>query len=318
MQTEVKGGSKKVISIVIPAFNEEACIETLTLRLQNLFAIEKNYLFEVFLIENGSTDRSWDIIKRIAAIDSRFKGIRLSRNFQMDGALSAGIDVASGNACVLMAADLQDPPEVISEFTRKWEEGWENVYARVQGREGVGIMRKVNTFLYYSVANLLTQGIIKKNISDFRLLDEKVYKTLRGMKESSRMIRGMVNWLGFRSCSVDMIRPPRFAGKSKASFKGVFALGIKGILSNSNSFLQQFGYILLLLSMASFFVVGIASLWWISFGVPFAGFGIIVALQLLSITLNALLLSLLLILSNLIYREGQKRPNYVIAETINC
>lgn len=318
MKTEGEGGSKKVISIVIPAFNEEECIENLTLRLKMLFTREKNYLFEVFFIENGSTDGSWDMIKRIVANDSRFKGIRLSRNFQMDGALSAGIDVASGNACVLMAADLQDSPEVISEFTRKWEEGWENVYARVQRREGTGIIRKVNTFFYYSVAELFTQGMIQKNVSDFRLLDEKVYKALRGMKESSRMIRGMVNWLGFRSCSVDMIRPPRFAGKSKASFKGVFDLGIKGILSNANSFLQQIGAISLLLSMASFFVVGIASLWWISFGVPFAGFGVIVALQLLSITLNVLFLSLLLILLNLIYREGQKRPSYVIAETINC
>ena len=115
--------NKKKISIIIPAYNEEACVAELALRLTNLFSVEKNYVFEVIIVENGSVDGTWELLQGIAANDSRFKIVRLSRNFRMDGGLTAGLEFASGDAAVLMTADLQDPPEFISAMLRKWEEG---------------------------------------------------------------------------------------------------------------------------------------------------------------------------------------------------
>ena len=112
---------KKIISVIIPAYNEDQCVEELHQRLKKVFEIENNYDFEVLIIENGSLDQTWTKLEKIAKEDRRFKIIKLSRNFRMDGGLTAGLDFVAGDACVLMTADLQDPPELISEFLRKWE-----------------------------------------------------------------------------------------------------------------------------------------------------------------------------------------------------
>ena len=140
--------SKKLISIIIPAYNEEDCVDELTSRLKAVFTKEEKYDFETIIIENGSEDTTWEKLQNIASQDSRFKVIKLSRNFRMDGGLTAGLNHVNGDACVLMTADLQDPPEVISEFLRKWEAGWENVYGIVTKREGTGLIRKMNSNLF--------------------------------------------------------------------------------------------------------------------------------------------------------------------------
>ena len=175
--------SKKNISVIIPAFNEEDCVDELASRLQSLFLTEMSYDFEVIIIENGSTDGTWEKLKNISNNDERFKIIQLSRNFRMDGGLTAGLDYVTGDACVLMTADLQDPPELISDFLRHWESGWENIYGVVTKREGTGPIRTMNSKLFYWVAGKLTDSRIPKNASDFRLVDRKVYESVRTMTE---------------------------------------------------------------------------------------------------------------------------------------
>jgi dolichol-phosphate mannosyltransferase len=119
--------AKKLISIVAPAFNEEECVEELARRLSAVMNQLVAYEFEVLIVENGSTDKTWSLLQQIALRDQRFKPVRLSRNFGMDGGVTAGIELAEGDACVIMTADLQDPPELIPEFVKKWEEGFENI-----------------------------------------------------------------------------------------------------------------------------------------------------------------------------------------------
>ena len=138
---------KKLISVVIPAYNEEACIEELANRLDLLIEKENDYMWEVFIVENGSTDSTWDKLKNVTATNSNFKVIKLSRNFRMDGGLTAGLEYIKGDACVLMTADLQDPPEMISEFLRKWEEGYENIYAVIKKRTGTNLIRRINVII---------------------------------------------------------------------------------------------------------------------------------------------------------------------------
>ena len=165
---------KKLISLIIPAYNEEECVEELAKRLSQVFDSEKKYAFEALIVENGSIDSTWEKLKAISKADKRFKILKLSRNFRMDGGLTAGLDFVNGDACVLMTADLQDPPELIPTFLRKWEEGFENVYGIVTKREGTGPIRTMNSRLFYWLAGKLTDGRIPRNASDFRLVDRKV------------------------------------------------------------------------------------------------------------------------------------------------
>ena len=153
---------KKLISLIIPAYNEEDCVDELAKRLSGVFNSETQYDFEAIIIENGSIDSTWEKLQAISKADSRFKILKLSRNFRMDGGLTAGLDYVAGDACVLMTADLQDPPELIPTFLRKWEEGFENVYGVVTKREGTGPIRTLNSKLFYWLAGKLTDGRLPK------------------------------------------------------------------------------------------------------------------------------------------------------------
>jgi dolichol-phosphate mannosyltransferase len=307
---------KKLISIIIPAYNEEACVEELALRLQNLFQVETTYDFEVFIIENGSIDSTWEKLLKIADADKRFKVIQLSRNFRMDGGLTAGLDYVHGDACVLMTADLQDPPELISEFIRKWEAGWENIYGVLTKRVGTGPIRTFNSKLFYWVAGKLTDGRIPKNASDFRLVDKKVYESVRSLDERNRFVRGLFAWVGFKSIGIPMERPPRYGGVSNAHTFKVIDLAFKGIFANSYKPLRLitiFGMTLSFVSLIS--IIPLTALWIFS-GVPFAGFGTLVSLFLLILGFLSLMLGILSEYVGLIYEEVKGRPNFIVARTI--
>jgi glycosyltransferase involved in cell wall biosynthesis len=306
----------KLISIIIPAYNEEECVAELSKRLQSLFFVESQYRFEVIVIENGSTDSTWSKLQEISARDSRFKIVQLSRNFRMDGGLTAGLEYATGDACVLMTADLQDPPEMISNFLRKWEDGWENIYGVVTEREGTSPIRRMNSKLFYWVANKLSDSRIPKNASDFRLVDKKVYETVRTLTERNRFVRGLFAWVGFKSIGIPMSRPPRFGGVSNAHTFKVIDLAFKGIFANSYKplrFITLFG---MSLSFASFLTILPLSFLWIFHGVPFAGFGTLVSLFLLVLGILSFMIGVLSEYVGLIYEEVKGRPNYVVSETI--
>lgn len=305
---------KKLISLIIPAYNEEECVDELFNRLVKVFATEDKYNFEVIIVENGSIDSTWDKLQEIASKDSRFKILKLSRNFRMDGGLTAGLDFIKGDACVLMTADLQDPPELISEFLRYWEQGYENIYGVITKREGTGPIRTMNSKLFYWLAGKLTDGRIPRNASDFRLVDRKVYLAVRGMTERNRFVRGLFAWAGFNSIGVPMERPPRFGGVSNAHTLKVLDLAFKGIFAHSYKPLRLitvFGFVLSALSFISILPLFFL---WLFVGVPFAGFGTLVGLFLLVFGIVSLMLGILSEYVGLIYEEVKSRPNYVVSE----
>lgn len=305
------------ISIVIPAYNEEACLRELKNRLCDVFASEKNYEFEVLIIENGSTDRTWEICQEIAREDKRFKIIKFARNFKMDGGLTAGIEIVEGDACVLMAADLQDPPEVIPEMIRHWEAGYENIYAQIRKRRGTGPIRTFNSKAFYWLAGILTDGRIPRNASDFRLVDKKVYKAVASMQERNRFVRGLFAWSGFKTMAIQIDRPERFGGVSNANTFGVLDLAFKGIFAHSYKPLKLITIFGLFLSILSISSLPILALIWFTKGVPFAGFGTIIAILMLLISFLFLFLGVLGEYVGLIYEEVKRRPNYIVSETIN-
>lgn len=309
--------TKKLISVIIPAYNEEACVDELAARLKSLMSIENRYNFEIYIVENGSVDSTWEKLKIISTEDARFKIIKLSRNFRMDGGLTAGLEYVKGDACVLMTADLQDPPELISSFLRLWEEGYENIYGVITKRDGTGPIRKLNSNLFYWVAGKLTDGRIPRNASDFRLVDRKVYEEVRKLDERNRFVRGLFAWVGFSSIGVPMVRPPRFGGVSNAHSLKVIDLAFKGIFANSYKPLKMITIFGLSMSTISFVSLIPLSIIWLVKGVPFAGFGTIVALAILVFGLLSLMLGIMSEYVGLIYEEVKGRPNYIVSEVVN-
>ena len=305
----------KTVSLVIPAYNEEDCVDELATRLKAVFDSESAYSWQAVIVENGSVDSTWIKLSKISDEDSRFKIIRLSRNFKMDGGLTAGLDYISSDACILMTADLQDPPELIPTFLRKWEEGYENIYGVVSERQGTNLIRRINSQLFYKIASKLSDGSIPENASDFRLVDKKVYETVRRMTERNRFVRGLFAWVGFKSVGIPMVRPPRFAGVSNAHTFAVLELALKGIMANSYKplrFISLFGLCLSLFSFLALFPMIIA---WLFVGVPFAGFGTIVTLILFGIGIQSLMLGVVSEYVGLVYEEAKSRPNFVVSET---
>jgi dolichol-phosphate mannosyltransferase len=308
---------KKTISVIIPAYNEEECVQELCERLERVFEIEEKYEFETYIVENGSHDQTWEKLQKIAQEDYRFKIIKLSRNFRMDGGLTAGLDFVRGDACVLMTADLQDPPEMISEFLRKWEDGWENVYGVVQKRTGTNLIRKFNSQAFYFFAQRLTDGRIPRNASDFRLVDRKVYLAVKVMSERNRFVRGLFAWAGFRSIGIPMVRAERFGGMSNAPTLKVIDLAIKGIFAHSYKPLR----IITILGAAIFFLSSITFIVlltkWIASGVPYPGYGTLVSVVLVILGVLGIMLGIISEYIGLIYEEVKQRPNYIVSETIN-
>ena len=308
--------TKKLISLIIPAFNEEACIHELVKQLSAVFALNDRYNFEALIIENGSEDKTWEILQSVHLIDPRFKVIRLARNFRMDGGITAGLHYAAGDAVVFMTADLQDPPELITQFINKWEEGYENVYMQVSKRHGTGPIRSFNSRAFYWLAGKLTDNRIPKNVSDYRLLDRKVYQAVRNMNERNRFVRGLVAWVGFKSIGVEAERAERYGGFSNAHSLKVIDLAFKGIFSHSYIPLKFITFTGVTLSVISFIALAGFSFIWLTIGVPFAGFGTIVSLAVLAFGTRTFMLGIRAEYLGLIYEEVKGRPNFVVSEVL--
>ena len=308
--------ARLLISVVIPAYNESDCVEELARRLQGVMAVEAQYDFEVIVVENGSVDDTWQKLNRIHEQDSRFKILQLARNFRMDGGLTAGLAYATGHAAVVMTADLQDPPELISEFLRKWEEGYENIYMVVSERQGTGRLRTFNSKAFYWLAGKLTDGAIPRNASDFRLVDRSVYEAINQMQERNRFVRGLFAWAGYQSIGISHQRPPRFGGESKAYSLKVLDLAFKGIFAHSYVPLRLITFTGLSVSFISIILLVVYSLQFVFYGVPFAGFGTLIGFILL---LFGILFSMIGVLSEyvgLIYEEVKQRPNFIVRRKV--
>jgi polyisoprenyl-phosphate glycosyltransferase len=307
---------KKIISIVIPAFNEEDVLEELKLRLQNIMRLCDNYNFEVIIVENGSWDTTFQKLLVIHEEDPRFKIVQLSRNFGCDGGISAGMQFASGDSLILMCADLQDEPELIPEFIKKWELGYDVVYGIVNDRAGIKITRKIASSMYYKIFNKLTKSKIPDNVSDFRLIDRKVQKVILSMPERNRLLRGMIAWSGFKQIGIPFERPPRFAGESKADFFTVFKTAMDGIYSFSDIPLKLATVLGCIISIIAVIII-IVEL--ISFLVYEKEISAITILLIIFLFLFGLLFFVIGIIGEYIsriYDEAKQRPVYLVNDLI--
>lgn len=307
--------SRKSVTVVVPAYNESECVDELARRLGAVFDNEPDYDMDAIIVENGSTDDTWTKLQKIHAADPRIRVLKLSRNFRMDGGLTAGLEYVRADACVFMTADLQDPPELIHRFLREWEAGYDNVYGIVEKRGGTGPLRRFNSWLFYVVAGKLTDGRIPRNVSDFRLMDRKLYEAVRSMNERNRFVRGLVAWSGFKSVGVPMERAERFGGVSNAHSFKVIDLAFKGIFAHSVAPLRMITILGISLSVLAVITLFILAISWLTVGVPFAGFGSIVGITLLGFGIITTMIGIVAEYVGLIYEEVKQRPNFIVSET---
>jgi len=306
---------KKLISVVVPAYNEGQCVDELARRLRAVFdGASERYDFEAIIVENGSHDDTFEKLLRIRNDDARFKVVRLQRNFDMEGGMCAGIAQATGDACVIMSADLQDPPELLPAFIEKWEQGFDNVYQIVTKRTDNSLFRRVAAQTFYWLINKISDRPVPRNASDFRLVDRRLYQTFNAMPERNRMVRAMWTWVGGRSTGIEHERPPRFGGVSTFNSLRTAGFAVRGILSSSYMPLKVIPLVGGTFALASFVALGGYAVRAVVFGVPFAGFGTLVSLNLLLFGLLFSMLGLVSEYIGMIYEEVRGRPTFVVRE----
>jgi len=230
----VKAQAAPRYSLVIPVLNETAVLPALMVRLDGLMAALDG-ASEVVFVDDGSTDATADMILQRGTLDARYRLVRLSRNFGHQAAITAGMDVAKGEAVIVMDADLQDPPELVLELVAKWREGFQVVYAQRTVRHEEGRFKRWTAHLFYVGLRRMTAVDIPRDVGDFRLVDRQVVDAFKAMPERDRFVRGMFGWLGFRQTAVPFERQGRAAGETKYSLVKMVRLAVSGLVSFSDA-----------------------------------------------------------------------------------
>lgn len=300
-------------SLIIPVFNEEAVLPLLLHRLEKLLAT-LDAPAEAIFVDDGSRDTSSIILEAKAKHDPRFRFIRLSRNFGHQIAITAGMDAASGDAIVVMDADLQDPPEVIGEMIARWKEGYEIVQARRLSRDGESTFKKKTASIFYRLLGKLSSIDIPRDVGDFRLIDRKVLEAFQAMPERDRFVRGMFAWLGFKQCEVAFHRPARAAGETKYPFFKMLRLAVNGVVSFSDAPLKLAIWAGAAVSMLAV----LYGLYAIATGLftdhAVRGWTSTVVIVSFLCGLNMLLTGMVGLYVGRIYSEVKQRPLYVVAK----
>ncbi len=307
---------RPLISVIAPLYNEEAVLEAFYARVKGTL---EGIDYELVLVNDGSRDRTLSIAKDLCRRDPRVKLISLSRNFGHQIAITAGLDKASGEAVVIIDADLQDPPEVIPEMIERWREGCKVVYGVRTKRQGESLFKRLSAAMFYRLMRRLTSVDIPLDAGDFRLLDRAVVEQLASMRERHRFLRGLTSWVGFKQCEVHYTRDPRFAGETKYPLKKMLGFALDAIFSFSNVPLRMASLMGFAVSGVSFLLIlyglGIrlfapesAIPGWASVFVAILFLG---GVQLIAVGILGEYIAR-------IYEEVKQRPLYVIDEEVNC
>lgn len=263
----------KKVTILVPCYNEE---DSLLLFYKALTHIMEQYAglyaWEILFVNDGSKDHTLDIIRDLRKSDKRVSYVSLSRNFGKEKAMLAGFDYATGDAIIIMDADLQDPPYLIGEMLEKWEEGYDDIYAKRISRGEESWLRRKLSLTFYKILQKSTDFDILENVGDFRLLDRQCLQTLKKLRESERYTKGLFCYIGYNKCCIEFNREDRVAGKSHWSFWKLFGLAIDGLVSFTTAplrFASIMGFIVSFIAFVLMFVYFIKAIIW---GDPVSGF----------------------------------------------
>lgn len=306
----------KKISILIPCYNEEKSLPALYAELKSLMDSMPLYDWEILFVNDGSKDKTLDLLNSLHTEDNRINYLNLSRNFGKENAMLAGFDYVSGDCMVIMDADLQDPPSLIPEMIKHWENGYKDVYARRNNRGEESWLRKKLSLLFYRILDSTTRFDVLENVGDFRLLDRQCINALRKLRETERYTKGMFCWIGYRKKEIVFDRGNRVAGNSNWNFWSLFNLAIEGITSFSTAplrFATIFGGIV---AFFAFFFMLFYGTKTIIFGDEARGFTTIIVVVLFMGGVQLLTIGILGEYIGRIFNETKQRPTY-LADTYN-
>ncbi len=308
----------KKISVVIPMYYEEEVAEECYKRMTGVLKGIENYEYEIIFVNDGSKDKTLSILERIANEDKKVKVISFSRNFGHQCAVTAGLQYVTGDAIVIIDADLQDPPELIPEMLKLWEEGNEVIYGKRKTREGESKFKLLTAKMFYNTLNVLSDVDIPKDTGDFRLVDRKVVDVINSLPEHNKFLRGLFSWVGFEQKAFEYERKERFAGKTKYPLKKMLKLASDGIIGFSTKplkIVEGLGIFSIIMS----FIILIYSL----LSYAFSWHNLTAGWTSIMVTLTFLGGSILVSLGMIgeyiarIYDESKGRPQYIIDKKIN-
>ena len=306
------------ISVVIPMYYEEKVAEECYKRVKACLQKIKKYEREIIFVNDGSQDKTLEILEKIAKKDKNVKVVSFSRNFGHQAAVTAGLKYVTGDAIVIIDADLQDPPELIPDMIKLWEQGYEVIYGKRKKRKGESVFKLLTAKMFYRTLNALSDVEIPKDTGDFRLVDRKVVDTINSMPEHNKFLRGLFSWVGYKQKAFEYERQERFAGETKYPLKKMLKLASDGIISFSRKplkFVGALGIVSIIVSLLIliYFLVAYmceltnVSAWTIAILVAVTFFA---GVQLLSIWILSEYVGR-------IYDESKHRPEYIIDKKIN-
>ncbi len=306
------------ISVIIPMYFEELVAEECYKRVSTVLKGINNYEYEIIFINDGSTDKTLEILESIAKNDNRVKVISFSRNFGHQAAVTAGLKEVTGKVAVIIDADLQDPPELIPEMVKLWEEGNEVVYGKRKTRDVESVFKLMTAKMFYKTLNYFSDVDIPKDTGDFRLVDRKVVDKMNSLPEHNKFLRGLWSWLGYKQYAFEYERKERFAGKTKYPLKKMLKLAADGIISFSSKPIKIVG-ILGLISIILSFIILIYALISYAFKLNNLSAGWTSLMCALTFFSGIQLLSLWIISEYIgrIYDETKGRPQYIVDKKIN-
>ncbi len=301
------------VSVVIPLYNEEENLRELHHRLKKIFK-ENQLNYEIIFVDDGSQDNSLAVIKEICRSDTKCRYVSFSRNFGHEAASTAGLERARGEVAILMDADLQDPPEFIPTLIKKWQEGYEVVYARRKKRRGESLFKQITSWLFYRLLNLFSEIKIPEDVGDFRLMDRKILEEFKKLPERNRFVRGLIAWLGYRQTSVEYERPERYKGKTKYNPFQLTYLAFDALTSFSTSLLRISTFSGFIVAFVSFLIVLIIFCQKVFFRLPIPGYALIATGLFFLGGLILIYLGLVGEYIAKIHRQVQERPLYIVKE----
>lgn len=306
---------KKFISIVVPMYNEEAGFHTLFRVLDETLS-QLDVTYEVICVDDGSKDKTRELLLAKTQQDPRVKAVLLSRNFGKEAAMTAAIDYATGDAVIPIDADLQDPPELIGRMVQKWREGFDVVYAKRVSRMTDTRMKRNTAGLFYRVFNMLSEIPIPENVGDYRLMDRRVVDAIKQLPEKDRFMKGLFCWPGFNNTSIEFERPERLEGETKFNYWKLWNFALNGITSFS-SFPVRLGVYLGLIVSAVAFIYGVVIMVKTAVtGVDVPGYASLMVVVLFMGGIQLFFLGLLGEYIGRIYKEVKNRPIYMVDKAL--
>ena len=306
-----------MISILCPFYNEDRSVAAFFSRL--IPVMERlGEAYELICINDGSRDATLEALLTMRALHPHIRVIDLSRNFGKEAALTAGIDAARGDAVIPIDADLQDSPELIVRLVQEWKRGYEVVLARRADRRADSWVKRLTALLFYKVHNAISDPPIPENVGDFRLMDRKVVDAIKQLPERRRFMKGIFAWVGFRSITIEYVRDPRFAGKSRFSGWKLWNFAIEGVTSFSTAPLRIWSYLGLAVASFAFVYAGFIVMRTVIYGIDVPGYASLLAVTLFLGGIQLIGLGVLGEYLGRVYSEAKQRPIYIVRDSFEA